>query len=303
MLVQQFRLCEERRAVAFEHDAALDEDHDAICDARDRRVILVDDQGGDAMLPNVVDDAPDLGRDKRCEALGRLVQDHEIRIGHQRAADREHLLLAARKLPATVAETLGEPRKRGEHALERPVAATIRTGASRHDEILAHREIRKNAAPLRHVGDAATGDEMRLGARHWRAANVNIARAGFDDPEHAANQRALAYPVAPHEPDRLAAADAEVDAVQNVAGAIIGVQLPRFQYCLGVDVHVHMAPPRYAWRTAGLARISSGVPLSRTWPFTITVIRSATAKTASMSFSTRSNACTSVVVFNSMNIC
>ena len=39
--------------------------------------------------------APDLGADQRRQAFGRLVEDQQPRIGHQRAADRQHLLLAA----------------------------------------------------------------------------------------------------------------------------------------------------------------------------------------------------------------
>ena len=43
----------------------------------------------------------------------------------QRAADGEHLLLAAGELPAAVPEPLGEPRKGREHPVERPVAAAV----------------------------------------------------------------------------------------------------------------------------------------------------------------------------------
>ena len=77
------------------------------------------------------DGAPDLGDDERRQPFGRLVEDQQQRIGQQRAADREHLLLAARELLAAVAEPLGQAREGGEHALERPVARAVGAGAAR----------------------------------------------------------------------------------------------------------------------------------------------------------------------------
>ena len=47
-------------------------------------------------------------RMQRRQALGRFVEDEELRVGHQAAADRQHLLLAAGELVAHVAAALGE---------------------------------------------------------------------------------------------------------------------------------------------------------------------------------------------------
>ena len=49
--------------------------------------------------------------DDRREALERLVEQQQRRIGHQRARDRQHLLLAAGELVAHVAAPLGEARE------------------------------------------------------------------------------------------------------------------------------------------------------------------------------------------------
>ena len=46
--------------------------------------------------------------DDRRQAFGRLVHDQQARIGQQRAADRQHLLLAAGELGAAVAAALGQ---------------------------------------------------------------------------------------------------------------------------------------------------------------------------------------------------
>ena len=49
----------------------------------------------------------------------RLVQQQKLRLGHQRAADREHLLLAAGQIAGLRVGALGETRKPGEGAFDR----------------------------------------------------------------------------------------------------------------------------------------------------------------------------------------
>ena len=53
---------------------------------------------------------------QRRQAERRLVEDQELRLGHQSAADRQHLLLAARQRAGALALPLGEPREDREHA-------------------------------------------------------------------------------------------------------------------------------------------------------------------------------------------
>jgi hypothetical protein len=83
-------------------------------------------------VSRMVDDAPDLHGDQRREAFGGFVEDQQIGVGHQRAADGEHLLLAARQLPAAVVDALAQPRKGFHHPLEGPVALAVDAGARRH---------------------------------------------------------------------------------------------------------------------------------------------------------------------------
>src|SRR6185295_17948250 len=103
-----------------EDDPALLEDDGVVGVGEHGVRVAVDDQRRDAAGANRRDRPPDLGDDERCEPFGRLVEDQQQRIGEQRAADREHLLLAARELLAAVVEPLGEARKRRQDALERP---------------------------------------------------------------------------------------------------------------------------------------------------------------------------------------
>jgi hypothetical protein len=95
-------------------NAAVDHHSDAIGDVDRHADVLLDQQHGDPAavdmceVPQRLDHLID---DHRREALGRLVHDQHVWVEEQRAADRQHLLLAAGQLRATVAPPLGEVRE------------------------------------------------------------------------------------------------------------------------------------------------------------------------------------------------
>ena len=70
----------------------------------------------------IADHAHQLLHDDRREALHRLVEQQQARIHHQRAGDREHLLLAAGQLVAVIRPPLLEARKDLVDALDGPAA-------------------------------------------------------------------------------------------------------------------------------------------------------------------------------------
>ena len=100
------------------------------------------------------------------------------RVGHQRAADRQHLLLAAGELVAAVAAPLGETREQLEHALQRPPAPPVASRPRRHDQVLDHRQRGEDAAPFGHEGDAAARDRFRRRPGHVPRLQENPRRAG-----------------------------------------------------------------------------------------------------------------------------
>src|SRR5205814_1035789 len=104
----------------------------------------------------------------------------------QRPADRQHLLLAARELVAAMPEPRAEARKARKHALERPRALAAHTGARGHDEVLAHREIGKDAASLGDIGDTGPRHTLGLRAGHVTSLHANLAPAGGDMAEQRA---------------------------------------------------------------------------------------------------------------------
>src|SRR4030095_11095336 len=127
MLTQQLGLGFHLFAASFKNDPAFDENHVAIGERRERREVFVNDDRGDAGLAHRFNDSPDFTGDERRQAFSRLVKDQQCGIGHERSADREHLLLAAGKLLATMRESLGETWKSVKNTIERPLVPA--TGA------------------------------------------------------------------------------------------------------------------------------------------------------------------------------
>ena len=81
IFLREFRLRLQLAAAAFKDHPALDQDDSAIADRRDCRVVLVDDDGGDAGGANFPEDAPDILGDQRREAFRRFVEDEQFQIG------------------------------------------------------------------------------------------------------------------------------------------------------------------------------------------------------------------------------
>ena len=135
-------------------DPAVDHDRDVVGDGRRDPDVLFDEEDGDVALGREGrEQLLELGDDEGGEALGRLVEHQQPRVLEEGARDGEHLLLAARELPAAVAPPLGEPREHVVHPLHRPRAAA----APREAQVLVHGEVRPEPASLGGVGDAAGG--------------------------------------------------------------------------------------------------------------------------------------------------
>ena len=182
ILRQRARVAGQRRRFARQHDTALLHHRCALGVREHLAVVAIDDQRADAAGTNLSDDAPDLGDDQRRESFGGFVEDQQPRVGHQRAADGQHLLLAARQLLPAMAEPLGQPRERLHHAIESPVALAVDAGALAHHQVLAHRKVREDAAALGHVADAEPRDLFRrlagdVACRRSRCAPTPLARS------------------------------------------------------------------------------------------------------------------------------
>ncbi|EGE57986.1 hypothetical protein RHECNPAF_3500035 [Rhizobium etli CNPAF512] len=188
-----------------------------------REGILLDQEHGEAfLLIELADRLENALDDQRREAKRRFVEQQELRTRHQGAADRQHLLFAARKRAAALGVTFLETRKERKDLLDvlGEVFEIVEAGA--HLKVFQHRHAREDAASLRrlrdaqarnlvcrHLGDIAALEDDRALASLWAAA----------DRHH---QRRLAGAVGADQADDLALVDLDIDAGQCTDIAIIG---------------------------------------------------------------------------------
>src|SRR5690348_5619779 len=141
------------RAARPNNAAALD-DVVPVGDPGQRIDVLVDDQDRLPGCAQELETAPDLVADQRREAFGCFVENEEPRIGHQRPAYRQHLLLAAGKEIRHGTGAGGKPREQCKNTIDGPGlggAAAIGRGG---EEIFARGEIGKNLAAFGHEAEA-----------------------------------------------------------------------------------------------------------------------------------------------------
>ena len=101
------------------------------------------------------------GADDRGKAGGGFVEQQQFRIRHQRAADRAHLLLAARHGAGQLVAAFLHARKEIEHERQPlGVAGPRLRHEGAHPEIIGDRQTRKQPAVLRHMRDAETDDAV-----------------------------------------------------------------------------------------------------------------------------------------------
>ncbi len=224
MPVHEVRIGLELRRAAIEHHLALDEDDDAIGDLGDGGHGLVDHDRGDARFAHEAHDAPDLVADDGCEPLRGFIEDEEARVRQQGTADGQHLLLAAGQLVAAVLDALGKARKDLDHTIEGPAACVVRAVAGGDLQVFLHAQRREDAAPLRHVGDAALGNGARARAGDVAAVEQDSPGPGPHEAHERADERRLAHAVAAHQTDRFAGQDAEGEPAQDMALAVERVE-------------------------------------------------------------------------------
>ncbi len=123
------------------------------------------------------DGPADFGDDQRREPFRRLVHQQHARIAHQRAADREHLLLAARERAGGLLLALLQAREHSNTRSRSTGACSPRGARCATIEVLAHRQRREDAPPLRHEADALARNRLRRQPRDRLAEQADLALA------------------------------------------------------------------------------------------------------------------------------
>ena len=101
----------------------------------------------------------DVADDDRREPEADLVAQQEVRVRHQRAADGDHLLLAAGERRAGLVAALGQHREQLVDALQAPRPGPPQLAADQ--QVLLDRQRGKQPPAFRHQRDAARHDVMR----------------------------------------------------------------------------------------------------------------------------------------------
>ncbi len=204
-------------AAAFQHIGAVRDRerlHDVLLDQQDRqpfgiqpadqREHLLDQQGG--------------------EAERRLVEDQELGLAHQAAADRQHLLLAAGQGSCRLRPALLEAREDRDDMVEVLLPRGAAAAIAAELEIVAHREIGEDAAAFRHLDQAGFDDPLGRFASDVAALETDRAAERPVDAADIVVERRLAGAVAAQQRHDLARTDREVDAAQDLDRAVTSAQ-------------------------------------------------------------------------------
>ena len=151
----------------------------------------------------------------RIERRKRLVEQHDVRLGAQRARQRHALAHAARELARQVVQELAEP-VAGEQ-LRRALARLGHVGAL---DFRAQHRVFEDGAPLeqiillQHVADLAARPGHRL------AVDQHGAAGRLEDAGDQRQQRALAAAALADDGDELAGRDRDRDALERLGLAL-----------------------------------------------------------------------------------
>ncbi len=226
------------------------DDHDVVAHPLELAEQVRGDQDGDAELrADPPDEAEHVVAAGRVEAVRRLVQQHELRVVHERLRELHPLLHAGRvAADGTVALLVQAdvPQRVGRALASRRLR---QPGHARHvDDELGRRHVRREAVVLRHVPDPLAD---RRPVRHDVEAEDRRATrpSAGSRPEHHLDQRRLARAVRADQPD-----DARLDLDAEV-GHRRDLAVPLGQP-VGLD-QCHLAEPtHYALRLPANARAS-----------------------------------------------
>ena len=203
--------------------------------------------------------------DHRRKPEAELVEQEQPRLAGERAADGEHLLLAAREQPGAPRPQLAQ---QGE-VLVRDLLVDV-PAAPGETEVLGDGQPEEDAATLGHVRDPAPRPPGRGDTPEIFAVEDDPALHRADDPGDHSQRRRLAGPVRAQQRDHLARPDRQVEVADDGRLVVAGRQALERQdvaHAEAISASISAAAlPRYASTTRGSRRTASGVPWAITLP-------------------------------------
>ncbi len=159
-----------------------------------------------------------------------VVEQDELRPGHQCPRDRDHLLLAATHASRLLGAPVLQPRKRRIPAVDVRVDLGTASQVRADPQVLLDGEVEDRAPPLGHVGDTCGRDLVRTPADD-RTLVEHDATAGFDHPRDRPQRGGLARAVGAEDHHDLAFIDGEIDPVEHPHRAVSRAQLRNLEEC------------------------------------------------------------------------
>ena len=183
--------------------------------------VLLDEQDGGSLLAQPCQELEDLVDENRCEAERGLVEQEQLRAGHERAPDGEHLLLAAGKRPRHLPGALAQDREE----LEDPLpcgghGGPVALGHRPETEVVGDGEAREHAASLRGQREAALDDSLGREPLDLLAAEANAAAGRGHEARDGVQEARFAGAVRAEQGDDLALPDAKRDLADRDDGAV-----------------------------------------------------------------------------------
>ena len=188
--------------------------------------VLLDDQDGRSLRVDVADHLEDLLDQDRGKAHRRLVEEQQLRVGHQGAPDRQHLLLATGQRPAGLARPLAKPREEREDALEVPLELDLvgpRVGT--HLEVLEDGHPAEDAPTLGRVAHAPPHEPVGRHVRDVVPVEGERPGPGVHEAAEGAEGRRLAGAVGAQQGDDLTLVDLQGDPLEGVDVAVVRMHL------------------------------------------------------------------------------
>ena len=205
----------EERFGVVGHDDMAGLQHVAVVRHTQRLVgVLLDQQDGDALPVDVLDDVEDVTHQERGQAERRLVQQQEFRPAHQGTGHSEHLLFTPGHGAGVLADALLQAREQAQDAvIVLPDARRVFAGVGPKFQVLAHGHVGEHAAPLGRMPDAEFDDLIGGQSRNIFAFEHDAPGSLLGTrPEIARKCRAFPGTVGADQGDDLSCGDGQRDA-------------------------------------------------------------------------------------------
>jgi hypothetical protein len=182
--------------------------------------VVRDDQLGHLEpVAELADQMIDRGGDLGVEPCGRLVVQHDFRIGDQRARQADALFHAAGELAGQLLVGIGHLHQLelGAHALHDFLLGHRRGLAQRQGDVVAGGQPVEQRGLLEHVAHARPqAAQIRLAdRRHVVAVDDHLTAVGLHQTDHVAQRHRLAATRGAHDAEGLAAHDVEIDSLED----------------------------------------------------------------------------------------